>query len=54
MDWIEAALDQRHEGIRTRIVWRVKSAYSIYRKMKLEQKASTVMDVFGFMWWSGG
>ena len=51
MDRIEAALDQRltQEGIPHRIVWRVKSAYSIYRKMKLEQKSfDQVMDVFGF------
>ncbi len=51
MSRIETALHERleKEGIAHRIVWRVKSAYSIYRKMKLEQKSfDQVMDVFGF------
>ena len=51
MHQIEAALAQQlsKEGIEHRLVWRVKSPYSIYRKMKLEQKSfDQVMDVFGF------
>ncbi len=51
MRQIEAALMQQldKEGIGHRLVWRVKSPYSIYRKMKLEQKSfDQVMDVFGF------
>jgi guanosine-3',5'-bis(diphosphate) 3'-pyrophosphohydrolase len=48
---IEAALDARldAEGIPHRTVSRIKSAYSIYRKMKSEQKSfAQVMDVYGF------
>ncbi len=51
MTRIETALEQKlaQEGIRHRLVWRVKSPYSIYRKMKQEQKTfDQVMDVFGF------
>lgn len=51
MDKIEAALGQQltRDNIPHRLVWRVKSPYSIYRKMKLEQKTlDQVMDVFGF------
>ena len=51
MSKIEAALAQNlvQEGIAHRLVWRVKSPYSIYRKMKSEQKSfDQVMDVFGF------
>ena len=51
MGKIEAALAQNlgQEGIAHRLVWRVKSPYSIYRKMKAEQKTfDQVMDVFGF------
>lgn len=51
MSKIEAALTQSltREGIAHRVVWRVKTPYSIYRKMKLEQKTfDQVMDVFGF------
>ncbi len=51
MGRIEAALAQNlaQEGIAHRLVWRVKSPYSIYRKMKAEQKSfDQVMDVFGF------
>jgi guanosine-3',5'-bis(diphosphate) 3'-pyrophosphohydrolase len=48
---IEAALDARldAENIPHRTVSRIKSAYSIYRKMKSEQKSfAQVMDVYGF------
>lgn len=48
---IESALAHNlvQEGISHRVVWRVKSPYSIYRKMKTEQKTfDQVMDVFGF------
>ncbi len=48
---IENALAQQlgKESIPHRLVWRVKSPYSIYRKMKQEQKTfDQVMDVFGF------
>ena len=51
MRQIEAALAQQlnKEGLSHRLVWRVKSPYSIYRKMKLEQKTfDQVMDVLGF------
>ena len=51
MGKIEEALAQSltREGIAHRLVWRVKSPYSIYRKMKQEQKTfDQVMDVFGF------
>ena len=51
MSKIEAALAQNlvQEDIAHRLVWRVKSPYSIYRKMKSEQKSfDQVMDVFGF------
>lgn len=51
MERIEEALagNLAHEGIAHRLVWRVKSPYSIYRKMKQEQKSfDQVMDVFGF------
>lgn len=51
MSQIESALGKRltEEGVAHRLVWRVKSPYSIYRKMKLEQKTfDQVMDVFGF------
>ncbi|MFA5590207.1 MAG: bifunctional (p)ppGpp synthetase/guanosine-3',5'-bis(diphosphate) 3'-pyrophosphohydrolase [Lysobacteraceae bacterium] len=51
MDKIETALAHKltQDSIPHRLVWRVKSPYSIYRKMKLEQKTlDQVMDVFGF------
>ncbi|NLB15025.1 MAG: bifunctional (p)ppGpp synthetase/guanosine-3',5'-bis(diphosphate) 3'-pyrophosphohydrolase, partial [Gammaproteobacteria bacterium] len=51
MDKIETALAHKltQDSIPHRLVWRVKSPYSIYRKMKLEQKTlAQVMDVFGF------
>jgi len=51
MRQIETALAQQldKEGIAHRLVWRVKSPYSIYRKMKTEQKTfDQVMDVLGF------
>ena len=51
MSRIEAALGKQldKEEIPHRLVWRVKSPYSIYRKMKQEQKTlDQVMDVFGF------
>src|SRR5690606_31478295 len=54
---IEAALSQKltEEGIPHRLVWRVKSPYSIYKKMKQEQKSlDKVMDVFGFRVVVGG
>ena len=54
---IEAALSQRltEESIPHRLVWRVKSPYSIYLKMKQEQKPlEKVMDVFGFRVVVGG
>ena len=50
MGKIEAAIDARldAEGIAHRTVSRIKSAYSIYRKMKSEQKSFVqVMDVYG-------
>ncbi|MEZ5461399.1 bifunctional (p)ppGpp synthetase/guanosine-3',5'-bis(diphosphate) 3'-pyrophosphohydrolase [Dokdonella sp.] len=48
---IEAALDARldAENIAHRTISRIKSPYSIYRKMRNEQKSfAQVMDVFGF------
>ena len=48
---IEAALAQKlaQEGLPNRLVGRVKSPFSIYIKMKSEQKSlDQVMDVFGF------
>ena len=51
MTRIEAALDARldAEGIAHRTVSRIKSPYSIYRKMRNEQKSFTqLMDVYGF------
>ncbi|MBL0162773.1 MAG: bifunctional (p)ppGpp synthetase/guanosine-3',5'-bis(diphosphate) 3'-pyrophosphohydrolase [Xanthomonadales bacterium] len=51
MGRIEAALDARlsAEGLAHRTVSRIKSAYSIYRKMRNEQKSfAQVMDVYGF------
>ena len=48
---IEAALAQKlaHEGLPNRLVGRVKSPFSIYMKMKSENKTlDQVMDVFGF------
>jgi len=57
MSQIEAALSKKlsDEGIPHRIVWRVKSPYSIYKKMKSEQKTlEKVMDVFGFRVVVGG
>ena len=48
---IEAALDARldAEGITHRTISRIKSAYSIYRKMRSEHKSfAQVMDVYGF------
>jgi guanosine-3',5'-bis(diphosphate) 3'-pyrophosphohydrolase len=48
---IEAALAQRlaQEGLSNRLVGRVKSPFSIYKKMKSEHKSlDQVMDVFGF------
>ncbi len=57
MAQIETALSKKlnEEGIAHRIVWRVKSPYSIYKKMKAEQKPlEKVMDVFGFRVVVGG
>lgn len=48
---IEAQLAQRlaKEGLKHKLVGRVKSPWSIYRKMREEQKSlEQVMDVFGF------
>ncbi|MGB0132320.1 RelA/SpoT family protein [Dokdonella sp.] len=48
---IEAALDARldAEGVPHRTISRIKSPYSIYRKMRAEQKSfAQVMDVYGF------
>ncbi len=48
---IEAQLAQKlaKEGLRHRLIGRVKSPWSIYRKMREEQKSlEQVMDVFGF------
>lgn len=51
MGKIESALDARldAEGITHRTISRIKSPYSIYRKMRAEQKSfAQVMDVYGF------
>src|SRR5690606_8794445 len=51
MSRIESALDERLEAdqIPHRIVSRIKSPYSIYRKMKREGRSfADVMDVYGF------
>jgi guanosine-3',5'-bis(diphosphate) 3'-pyrophosphohydrolase len=47
---IEAAIAAKlkHEGIACRVISRVKSAYSIYNKMRVEHKTlAQVMDVYG-------
>ncbi len=51
MATVEAALAQKlsNEGMRYRLVSRVKSPYSVYMKMRTEQKSfDQVMDVLGF------
>lgn len=54
---IEAELTERlrRDGIAHELVWRVKAPYSIYMKMREEQKSfDQVMDVFGFRVVVGG